>query len=145
MRVRAHVKLVAALWLTCQVAAFAAAPAVLCHDHGVMAGMADDHECDRMCPMHHHGQPASTPAPSHDHQHHHGAPEATTTAPAPGGASLDCRCPISDAALAGIIHESGIVPGAFTVLSSGISARAVSPDRVTPTRPQHPDTPPPRA
>jgi hypothetical protein len=140
MRVRPHVRLVAVIWLTCQVAAFAASPFVLCHDHGAMTQMSGDHECGRMAPMHHHEQPPSTPA-AHEHHHDHSEAPAGTS----GGASLDCRCTISDAALAALILEAGLVPPAFTLAEEQISTRVVNPDYAAPTRSHIPDTPPPRA
>ena len=118
MGVRARVRLAAAVWLTCQVAAFAAAPFVLCHDHGVMTQMADRHDCD---PTHH---------------HHHGQ---TTD-----GASLNCRCTVSDAALAALTLEAGVLPGEFALDTRIVTTTAVIADYAAPTRSHHPDTPPPR-
>jgi hypothetical protein len=118
MVTRAHVRLVAALWLTCQMAAFAAAPFVLCNDHGVMSQMADSHECD---PRRH---------------HHHGQSD---------DASLSCRCTVSDAALGALTLDAGILPGEFILETRLVVARVVLIDYAAPTRSQHPDTPPPRA
>ena len=116
MRVRAHVRLVAAIWLTCQVAAFAASPFVLCYDHNVMQ-TAEGHECD----------------PQH---HHHGSSD---------DAALRCRCTVSDAALAALTLEAGILPGEFVHETSLATPPVVLPDYAAPTRSQNPDTPPPRA
>src|SRR5262245_31370006 len=117
MGVRAHVRLVAALWLTCQMAAFAAAPFVLCNDHNVMSQTADSHECD----------------PKH---HHHGQSD---------DAALNCRCTLSDAALGALTLDAGILPGAFVLETRLVATRVVLSDYAAPTRSQHPDTPPPRA
>ena len=138
MRIRARVRRVAAIWLTCQVAAFAASPFVVCHDHGVMQ-MADGHECDP-AHRHQHGQPATTPA-AHDH-HHHQAEAPTRT---PDRASLNCRCTVSDSALAALMLEAGILPGVLTLDTKIVPTRVVVPDYATPTRSHIPDTPPPRA
>ena len=116
MRTRANVRLVAAVWLTCQVAAFAASPFVLCYDHNVMQ-MADSHECD----------------PKH---HHHGDSNEAT---------LKCRCTVSDAALAALTLEAGILPGELVLQISVATPRVVLPDYAAPTRSQEIDTPPPRA
>jgi hypothetical protein len=118
MRARAHVRLVAAVWLTCQVAAFAASPFVLCHDHSVMSQTADGHECD----------------PKH---HHHGQSD--------DGAALKCRCIVSDAALAALILDVGILPGAFAFETNVAAMPVVPADYSAPTRSHIPDTPPPRA
>jgi predicted cobalt transporter CbtA len=140
MRIRARVRLVAAIWLTCQVAAFAASPYALCHDHSVMQ-MADGHECDASHRhQHQHEQPASAPA-SHEHHHH----QAEAPNPASDRASLDCRCTVSDAALAALILDAGIVPGIFTLDTKIAPTRVVFPDYAAPTRSHIPDTPPPRA
>lgn len=120
MRIRAHARIVAAIWLTCQVAAFAASPFVLCYDHSVMAQMPDGHECD---PVHHH----------HDHD------QTTDTA------SLNCRCTVSDAALAALILDTGIIPGAFEFETNVAALPVVLADYAAPTRSHIPDTPPPRA
>lgn len=138
MRIRARVRLVAAMWLTCQVVAFAASPYALCHDHDVMAQAPAGHECGRMCPMHHHGQPPASTAAAHEHHHQSEAPPA-------GGASLNCRCTVSDAALAALILEAGVVPPAFTLVEEQISTRVVLLDYAAPTRSQLVETPPPRA
>jgi hypothetical protein len=140
MYVRAHVRLVAAVWLTCQVAAFAASPYVLCHDHGVMARMPADHECGKMCPMHHHGQPPATAASQEHHHHQSEAPGRK-----PHGASLDCRCAVSDAALAGLILETAVLAPPLTIVDELNASRVVIPDVSAPSRPQYPETPPPRA
>jgi hypothetical protein len=135
MRVRTHVRVVAAVWLICQAAAFAAAPFVLCHDHGVMSQMGDGHECGPQ--HHHHGEPAAT---AHDH-HQHGSEAATTTS----DAVINCRCSVSDAALAALILDAGVLPGEFVFETRLVTARVVLADYASPTRSQHPDTPPPRA
>jgi hypothetical protein len=137
MCLRAHVRLVAAIWLTCQVAAFAASPFVLCHDHGVMQ-TADGHECD---PVHHHHEQPAAATPSHEHHHHSTAASDQTT----DRASLNCRCTISDAALAALILEAGVLPGAFAFSPNVTATRVVIPDYAAPTRSQQIDTPPPRA
>jgi hypothetical protein len=136
MRIRAHVRLVAAVWLSCQVAAFAASPFVLCHDHGVMP-TADGHECDKT--HHHHGQPAATPA---GHDHHH---STASQNPASDNASLNCRCTISDAALAALTLDAGILPGTFAIETNVATTRVVLHDYAAPTRSHIPDIPPPRA
>ena len=118
MRARAHVRLVAAVWLTCQVVAFAASPFVLCHDHSVMSQTADGHECD----------------PKH---HHHGHSD--------DGAALKCRCIVSDAALAALTLEAGILPGEVVLETRLAALRVVPPDYAAPTRSLEIDTPPPRA
>ena len=138
MRVRAHVRLVAAVWLTCQMVAFAAAPLVLCNDHGVMSEVVSGRECDPQ--HHHHGQPAQ-PASGHEH-HQHASEPATTTQ---NDAALNCRCTVSDAALAALTLESGIITGEFVLETTLVTARVVLPDDATPTRVQTIDTPPPRA
>ena len=137
MRVRAHVRLVAAVWLTCQMVAFAAAPFVLCNDHAVMSQMGDGHECTPQ--HHHHGQPAQA---STGHEHHH----SSESAPAPStGASLDCRCTVSDAALAALTLDSGILTSEFVLDTKLVTARLVVRDYSAPTRSHQIDTPPPRA
>jgi hypothetical protein len=141
MRVRPHVRLVAVIWLTCQVAAFAASPYALCHDHDAMAQVPAGHECGRMCPMHHHGQPPASTTAAHEHHHHQ---SEAPSVPA-GGASLNCRCTVSDAALAALIVEAGVVPPAFTLVEEQISTRVVLVDYAAPTRSQLVETPPPRA
>jgi hypothetical protein len=137
---------VAALWLTCQVGAFAASPFVLCHDHNVMSRMPAKHECGAMCPMHHHGQQPSQTA-THEHHHHDStepsAPQSGT--PHSGTPSVACRCTVSDAALAGLTLEAGILPLAFTLSDEIISTGVVVSDYAAPTRQQLPETPPPRA
>ena len=137
MRVRAHVRLVAAVWLTCQMVAFAAAPFVLCNDHAVMSQMGVGHECS---PQHqHHGQPAET---STGHEHHH------TSEPAPASSTdavLDCRCTVSDAALAALTLESGILTSEFVLDTKLVTARVVVRDDAAPTGSHQIDTPPPRA
>jgi hypothetical protein len=135
MRVRAHAKLVAAIWLSCQVVAFAAAPFVLCHDHGVMSQTGHGHECDPS--HHHHRRTASSPE---SHEHHHG-----TEPPSSGGAAIDCRCTISDAALAALTLDAGILTGQFALDTKLVVVPVVRGDYAAPTRSQHPDTPPPRA
>jgi hypothetical protein len=117
MVIRAHVRLVAALWLTCQVAAFAAAPFVLCYDHGVMSQMANRHECD---PQEH---------------HHHGHSD---------DAALNCRCTVSDAALGALTLDAGVLPGEFILETRLVTTRVVLTDYAAPTHSQHPATPPPR-
>jgi hypothetical protein len=138
MRVRAHVRLVAAVWLTCQMVAFAAAPFVLCNDHGVMSRVGDGHECN---PQHHHHGQAAQPSPAHDH-HHHQSDEPVTPM---SNATVDCRCTVSDAALAALTLESGIMTSEFVLETKLVAARAVVPDHAAPTRIQPIDTPPPRA
>ena len=136
IRVRAHVRLVATVWLTCQLVAFAAAPFVLCNDHGVMSDVGPGHECD---PRHHHrGEPAQ-PSSSGEH-HHHGSEPA-----APTDAAIDCRCTVSDAALAALTSELGILANEFVLNTTLVTARVVSRDYAAPTRSDHIDTPPPRA
>ena len=116
MGARAHVRLVAVVWLTCQMVAFAASPFVLCYDHSVMQ-MADRHECD----------------PKH---HHHGDSDEAT---------LKCRCTVSDAALAALTLDAGILPGEIVLETRLAAPRAVLPDYAAPTRSLDIDTPPPRA
>jgi hypothetical protein len=137
MRVRAHVRLVAAVWLTCQVAAFAAAPLVLCNDHGVMTQMGDGHECGPN--HHHHGQPEQTSTGHEHHQHTPGAPAQTTDA------TVDCRCTVSDAALAALTLDTGVLSGEFALQTRLVTAAVVLPEYAALTRSHHPDTPPPRA
>jgi hypothetical protein len=117
MGLRDHVRLVAAVWLTCQAVACAAAPFVLCSDHSVMSQTGDAHECD----------------PQH---HHHGQSD---------DAALSCRCAVSDAALAALTLEAGILPGEVALETTLVTTRVVLPEYAAPTRSQHPDTPPPRA
>jgi hypothetical protein len=138
MRVRAHVRLVAAVWLTCQTVAFAAAPFVLCNDHGVMSQAGDGHECGPQ--HHHHGQPAPT-ATAHDH-HQHASESAPTTS---NDAVIDCRCTVSDSALAALMLESGILTSEFVLDTKLVTAPVVLRDYAAPTRSQQIDTPPPRA
>jgi hypothetical protein len=138
MRVRAHVRLVAAVWLTCQVAALAAAPFVLCNDHGVMSQMGDGHECDPQ--HHHHGQPAE-PSTTHEHHQHTSEPAATP----PSDAVIDCRCTVSDAALAALILDSGVLTGEYVLDTKLVTARVFMSDHAAPTRSHRIDTPPPRA
>ena len=138
MRVRAHVRLVAAVWLTCQAVAFAAAPFVLCNDHGLMIQTGDGHVCG---PQHHHdGQPAQT---STGHEHHQHATE--TPAPASSDAAVNCRCTLSDAALAALTLDAGILPGELVLETKLVTPPVVVPDHAAPTRVQQIDTPPPRA
>ena len=141
MRVRARVRLVAAVWLTCQMVAFAAAPFVLCNDHGVMSDVSAGHECDPRDPRHHHHGQATQPATAHEH-HQHASEPATTTQ---NDATINCRCTVSDAALAALTLESGILTGEFVLETTLVTARVVLPDYAAPTRIQPIDTPPPRA
>lgn len=138
MRVRGHVRLVAMVWLTCQVVAFAAAPFVLCNDHNVMSQVGSAHECDPQ-QHHHHGQPAETP----NHEHHHGASEPRSTTS--NDAALNCRCTVSDAALAALTLESGVLTSEFVLDTKLVTASVVVRDYAAPTRSQQIDTPPPRA
>ena len=138
MGVRAHVRLVAMVWLTCQMVAFAAAPFVLCNDHGVMPDVANGHECDPQ--HHHHSQPASLAS---GHEHHQHATEPTTTSQS--DAAINCRCTVSDAALAALTLESGILTHEFVLDTKLATGRVVSLDHAAPTRFQQIDTPPPRA
>jgi len=138
MRVRAHVRLVAAVWLTCQMVAFAAAPFVLCNDHGVMSEVVSGHEC---VPQHHHHGQSAQPATGHEH-HQHASEPATTTQK---DAAINCRCTVSDAALAAMTLESGILTGEFVLQTRLVTARVVLADYAAPTRIQTIDTPPPRA
>ncbi len=117
MGIRGHVRLVAALWLSCQAAAFVAAPFVLCNDHNAMSQIAGAHECD---PQHHH----------HEHS---------------DDATLNCRCTVSDAALGALTLDAGILPGDFVLETRLVATPVVLGDYAAPTRSQHPDTPPPRA
>jgi hypothetical protein len=137
MRVRAHVRLVTVVWLTCQVVAFAAAPFALCHDHGAMSQMGHGHECDPT--HHHHGQPASSAA---SHEHHHAGDAPGTP---PESAAVDCRCTVSDAALAALMLETGLLPRVFALVTNLADSRVVLPEDAIPTRTQPIDTPPPRA
>jgi hypothetical protein len=137
MRLRAHVRLVAAVWLTCQAVAFAAAPFVLCHDHNVMSHMGSGHECEPS--HHHHSEPAQT---STTHEHHQHTSEVP---PVKSGAALNCRCTVSDAALAALTLEAGVLPGELVVETKPVTVPVVFPDRAAPTRVQQIDTPPPRA
>ena len=140
MRVRGHVRLVATVWLTCQMVAFAAAPFVLCNDHDVMSQIADDHDCG---PQHHHHQQHAEPAKtSAGHEHHHASETATSHS---SDAMLDCRCSVSDAALAALILESGVLTNEFVLDTKLVTARVVIGDYAAPTRSHHIDTPPPRA
>ena len=132
-----RVKLVATIWLCCQMVAFAAAPYVLCTDHDLMA-MSEGHKCGPT--HHHHEQPVSTES-SHAHHHHPTAASSTTT----NTATLDCRCTLSDAALAALMLDSGIVLGAFTLEQNAAPVPVVLADYAAPTRSLIPDTPPPRA
>jgi hypothetical protein len=136
MGARAHARLVAVVWLTCQIVAYAAAPFVLCNDHGVMSGVGSGHECDPR--HHHHGQPAQQTT-SHEN-HHHESDTPTTT-----DATVDCRCTVSDTALAALTLESGIMTTEFVLDTKLVTVRVAVPDHVAPTRIQSIDTPPPRA
>lgn len=138
MRLRAHVRLVAAVWLTCQAVAFAAAPFVLCHDHNVMSHMGSGHECDPS--HHHHSEPAQTSTTHEHHQHTSEAPPTTSS-----DALLDCRCTVSDAALAALTLEAGVLPGELVIETMLVTTPVVLTDRAAPTRVQPIDTPPPRA
>jgi|SRR5678815_3649239 hypothetical protein len=140
MRLRGHVRLVAIVWLTCQMVAFAAAPFVLCNDHGVMSRIGDDHECT---PEHHHHGHAAQPAEtSTGHEHHHASETATSHS---SDAMLDCQCSVSDAALAALTLESGVLTNEFVLDTKLVTAPVVIRDYAAPTRSQHIDTPPPRA
>src|SRR5688572_952439 len=138
MGVRAHVRLVAAVWLTCQMVAFAAAPFVLCNDHNVMSQTGDGHECSPQ--HHHHGQPAQSSA-GHEHHQHASEPAPSTS----NDATINCRCTVSDSALAALILESGILTSEFVLDTKLVIASVVQPDYAAPTRSQPIDTPPPRA
>jgi hypothetical protein len=139
MRGGAHIRLVAAVWLTCQVAAFAAAPFVLCcNDHGVTSQTRSEHACDPQ--PHHHDQAAPTPA-AHDHHQHASELETSTSS----DAVVNCRCTVSDAALAALTLESGILTGEFALEAKLVTARVVLPDYAASTRSHRFDTPPPRA
>ena len=137
MRLRAHVRLVAAVWLTCQAVAFAAAPFVLCHDHNVMSQMGNGHECDPS--HHHHSEPAQTSTAHEHHQHASEVPPSTSN-----DASLNCRCTLSDAAIAALTLEAGVLPGELVVATMPVGSPVVLTDRAAPTRVQQIDTPPPR-
>jgi len=139
MRVRGHIRLVATIWLTCQVVAFAAAPFVLCNDHAVMSQMGGDHECS---PQHHHGHSAEPPQTSTGHEHHHASETATSHS---SDAMLDCQCSVSDAALAALTLESGVLTNEFVLDTKLVTASVVVRDYAAPTRSQQIDTPPPRA
>ena len=91
MRVRAHVRLVAAVWLTCQVVAFAAAPFVLCHDHNVMSQMGAGHECDPSHPSSRDAAPASS---AHEHHHHHSRGAEPRRRPTTPRSIAVARCPM---------------------------------------------------
>jgi hypothetical protein len=119
MGIRAHVRVVAAVWLTCQVTALAAAPFVLCNEYSVMTQMADRHDCDPM-------------------QHHH---DGQTT----DSASLNCRCTVSDAALAAMLLDTGILPGELVLETRLVDVPVIITDHSAPTQSHIPDTPPPRA
>ena len=137
MRVRAHVRLVAAVWLTCRMVVFAAAPFVLCNDHNVMSQTGDGHECSPQ--HHHHGPPAES---STGHEHHH----ASEPVPTPSNdAAINCRCTVSDSALAALTLESGILTSEFVLDTKLVIAPVVQPDYAAPTRSQKIVTPPPRA
>ena len=110
----------AAVWLTCQVAAFAAAPLIVCNDHNVMSRMDEAKACE--------------------HHHHH---ETTTTTS--DDAALKCRCTVSDAALAALTLEAGILPGELVLETRPATRPVVLTGYAAPTRSQHPDIPPPRA
>ena len=138
MRVRVHVRLVAAVWLTCQAVAFTAAPFVLCHDHNVMSQLGSSHECD---PTHHHHSEAASTSTAHEHHQHTSEAPPTTS----NDASLNCRCTLSDAALAALTLETGVLPGEFVVEAKLVATPVVLFDRAVPTRFQQIDTPPPRA
>ena len=138
MRLRTHVRLVAAVWLTCQAVAFAAAPFVLCHDHNVMSQLGSGHECDPT--HHHHSEPAPTSTAHEHHQHTSEAPPRTSN-----DASLNCRCTVSDAALAALTLEAGVLPGEFVVETRPVATPVVLFDRAVPTRVPQIATPPPRA
>lgn len=131
-------RLVAAVWLTCQAVAFAAAPYVLCHDHNVMSQMGSGHECDPS--HHHHSEPAQTSTTHEHHQHTSEAPPTTSS-----DALLDCRCTVSDAALAALTLEAGVLPGELVIETMLVTTPVVLTDRAAPTRFQPIDTPPPRA
>lgn len=137
MRLRAHVRLVAAVWLTCQAAAFAAAPFVLCHDHNVMSQTGGGHECDPS--HHHHSEPAQTSTAHEHHQHTSEVPPTTSN-----DAALNCRCTVSDAALAALTLEAGVLPGELVVETKPATSPVVVPDREALTRFPQIDTPPPR-
>jgi hypothetical protein len=138
MRLRAHVRFVAAVWLTCQAVAFAAAPFVLCHDHNVMSQTGSGHECDPS--HHHHSEPAQTSTAHEHHQHTSEVPPAKSD-----DAALNCRCTLSDAALAALTLEAGVLPGEFVAETTPVTTPVVLFDRAVPTRVQQIDTPPPRA
>jgi hypothetical protein len=135
----AHIRLVAAVWLTCQVAAFAAAPFVLCcNDHGVTSQADSERACDPQ--QHHHGQAAPTAA-AHDHHQHASEPGTSTS----NDAVVNCRCTVSDAALAALTLESGILTSEFALEAKFVTARVALPDYAAFTRSRRFDTPPPRA
>src|SRR5262245_4984882 len=138
MRLRAHVRLVAAVWLTCQAVAFAAAPFVLCHDQNVMSQVGSGHECDPS--HHHHGESAQTSTAHDHHQHTSEVPPAKSD-----DAALNCRCTLSDAAIAARTLEAGVLPGELVVATMPVASRVVLPDHAALTRFQQIDTPPPRA
>jgi hypothetical protein len=128
------------VWLTSQVVAFAAAPFVLCNDQAVMSRMGEDHDCG---PQHHHHQQSAEPAQtSSGHEHHQASESATSHS---SDAMLDCRCSVSDAALAALILESGVLTHEFVLDTKLVTARVVVRDYAAPTRSRHIDTPPPRA
>ena len=137
MRLRAHVRLVATVWLTCQAVAFAAAPFVLCHDHNVMSQMGDGHDCD---PAHHHHSESAQTSTAHEHHQHTSEAPPTTS----NDASLNCRCTLSDAAIAALTLEAGVLPGELVVTTMPVASPVVLIDRAALVRFQQIDTPPPR-
>jgi hypothetical protein len=156
-QLRQHRVWIAALWLTCQGVAIAAAPGrLICSYAGSMLS-AEKHEqvcCKggRLCPMHqqrkdsghtgghHHGEHAvpSTVAPSKD-------PLAIDAASSSDHGLMQAACTPQPLAILPVLLVPGVVPGPGNVADdlgrrSEIAEASVYP----PTRTTSPDFPPPR-
>lgn len=132
---RHRLPLTAAVWLVCQLAAFAAAPLALCCSMPKAEASVEEDECckglgpGQICPMHHHTKPAK------------GHAKQSSDA---RGCVLKSACKAPDIALMSILG-CGVLPQA-TAMSIAPSSSPVSEMCVTfITHTQLPDKPPPRA
>jgi hypothetical protein len=151
MRRRAHLTVIAAVWLASQVAVFTATSLRACCDHDNVA-RADRHACcagmqpGDACPMHRPGRAegagrASSPPPSHQH--------GDTSAEAPHGSSdmpaLECACCAANTDLATLLFGHGILPPQFLLPYVPMTERIAAADGGAHVRAGRPDLPPPRA
>ena len=152
MRRRAHLAVVAAVWLASQVAAFTATSLRACCEHDD-AARADRHSCcagmkpGDACPMHRPGRAAGADRTSRQPaSHQHGG---DTSAEASHGSSdvpaLQCACCASNTDLATLLFGHGILPPEFVLPYAPMTERIAAADGGAHVRAGRPDLPPPRA